>query len=245
MSCFNAGQDGGHSIFLPYAQVEVILKRYAPRIIILEFDPASVECHSEDYEKLSILLPYYSIYPDLRPLIRKRSWFEEEKHLSAIYPFNSNLVNILRYNTNSNAARKKDLNGYLPMNDRVIDKNYLKQSSVQPNKVSDFDTNKLTALKNIIQLCQQHNVFLLIANSPKFSYHLENQHSLSVPERHSLAIIHHEKVIFLDFSNDPVFAGRTDLFADRNHLNLKGATYYSAVIAGWIKKNSTVFFHHS
>ena len=69
MRCFNAGQDGGHSILLAYAQIQVLLNRYLPKIIILEFDPLSIESRPEDYAKLSILLPYCKPYPEIDTLV--------------------------------------------------------------------------------------------------------------------------------------------------------------------------------
>ena len=41
MSCYNLGIDGGHSILLPNVLTEIILKRYTPKIIIVEFNPDS------------------------------------------------------------------------------------------------------------------------------------------------------------------------------------------------------------
>src|ERR1035437_10648897 len=38
MDSYNAGQDGGHSILLPYAQIEVLLKRFSPKLILVEND---------------------------------------------------------------------------------------------------------------------------------------------------------------------------------------------------------------
>jgi len=234
MSCYNAGQDGGHSIFLPYAQIQVILRRYAPEIIILEFDPNSVKFHSEDYDKLSVLLPYYSVYQYLHPLIEMRSPFEKEKLLSASYPFNSNIVNIIRYNTKSHAARKKDMNGYIPMDNRTLNMTYLRNYPVQ-TLGNSVDPNKLKALKDIIQLCKDHHVLLLIVNSPKFYFSGETPNSVSSPEKQAMDIIHQEKTIFLDFSNDAAFAKRMDLFADRIHLNLKGAMLFTQEVAAMVK----------
>ena len=67
MSCYNAGMDGGHSILLSYAQISVILKRYQPKLIIVEMSPEMVY-HSVDYDKLKVLLPYVKKYPELDSL---------------------------------------------------------------------------------------------------------------------------------------------------------------------------------
>jgi hypothetical protein len=237
MDCFNAGQDGGHSILLAYAQISILLQRFAPRIIILEFDPVSVEYRKEDYEKLSILLPYYKEYPSIRPLIEKRDDFEKVKFLSASYPFNSDLVNIIRYNTNTYAARKKDINGYIPMGDRQIQAAQARTKSVneQPNPV---DQNKLDALKKIIEICNNEHVFLVVCNSPIYHPRDEDPDSVTYPAKLAIRLMKEQGACYLDFSYDPAFLGRNDLFSDNLHLNLTGATMYSGIIAGWLKDNS-------
>src|SRR5664280_2748246 len=90
--------DGGGGILLPYAQIEVLLNRYTPKIIIVETDSNEMEYRASDYDNLSILLPYYHVYPELQPIILLRSPFERVKLLSGIYPFNSDIMNLVQYN---------------------------------------------------------------------------------------------------------------------------------------------------
>lgn len=163
MSCFNAGQNGGHSILLQNAQIEVITKRYVPKAIILEFNPKNVVRFPGDYDRLQILLPYYKCYPELRPLMCLRSPYEKIKLLSAIYPFNSNIINIIRFNTNSNAARKKDFEGYVPIKNKTMS---IDLQNNKPKTISNniIDNNMLNALKNIISICKEKKLnYLLLA----------------------------------------------------------------------------------
>jgi hypothetical protein len=237
LSCYNAGIDGGHSILLPYAQIKVITERYLPKIIILEFKPTGVVHYEGDYDRLSVLLPYYDEYPELRKLILLRSPAEKIKLFSAIYPFNSDIIDILRFNTNYRSITKYDFNGYIPLKSDALN---IGKSKTQPQKQvqSIVDTNMIIALKNIISLCKEKNITLYILNSPSFHNLNEIQSPPSPIAKMTLDIIYQNKVNFLDFSFDTNFIGKVDLFKDMEHLNDKGATKYSLIIADILKKNN-------
>jgi hypothetical protein len=235
MTCYNAGQDGGHSIIMQYAQILVITKRYSPKIILLEFHPDKIVHYPGDYDRLSILLPYYKLYPELRPIIHLRSPYEKIKLLSSIYPFNSKVINLVRYNTNTHAARKQDVDGFLPITNKEMNFEMLK---TRPEKAAQFliDTNMINALKNIISICKEKNISLFLVYSPIFHKVDEKQSPSSYIADLSLQIINKEKVNYRDFSFDSIFAGKMDLFVDKVHLNSRGATLFSENLAHWIKK---------
>jgi hypothetical protein len=240
MSCYNAGQDGGHSILLSYAEIKSITNRYSPKIIILEFSPTGIVHYEGDYDRLSILLPYYQKYPEMRPLILLRGPYEKLKLLSSIYPFNSDIVNIIGFNTKTKVAQKKDFDGYIPLTE-VLNSNLINAKPEILNQLitgtkSVVDTNMVNALENIIQICTVKNITLFIINSPFF--HEENEQiSPAFPvEKISLDIIHRNKVIFFDFSDDPAFIGHPEWFADKAHLNEYGAGIFSNKVTDILNK---------
>ena len=234
LSCYNAGQDGGHSILLQYAQLKVLTKRYSPKIVILEFRADKMEYYKEDYEKLQVLLPYYTKYPELSSLILLRSPIERLKLLSAIYPFNSNLINIIRFNTNNHASRKRDFNGYVPI--KGVMKNKMTENENEKKQQLTLDTNKINALKKIISLCKEKNIFLLIITSPHFHKFNEKQEFPSPATEIAYNIIHQYKVNYLDFTFDSTYADKMNWFKDNIHLNENGANYFSHILAGKLKK---------
>ena len=240
MSCFNAGQDGGHSILLPYAQMKVITERYSPKIIILEFHPNSIVHYPNDYDRLSILLPYYKEYPELRPFILLRSPLERVKLMSAIYPFNSklntNLMNIIRFYTSMPAIKKQDYEGYIPIKDKVMNIGMLKPEPEIATQ-SVVDPNMVNALKNIIRLCKEKNISLFIVSSPTFHTVNEKQSPPSSASKLSLEIIRKENATYLDFSYDPLFIGKLEWFVDQNHLNDKGAKLFTSMLAERLKSH--------
>jgi len=234
MSCYNAGLDGGHSIIMQYAQIKIITNRYTPKIIILDFNPSNIVRFPGDYDRLSILLPYFGKYPDLQPFILLRGPFEKVKLLSAIYPFNSDIINIFRLNAVKLASRMKNFEGYVPIKNKVMNISMLKTKHNEEESTS-IDSNMIMALKNIILLCKEKNISLYIINSPIYRTDF-TENKLQTPEaKMSLEIILNNKVKFLDFANDTTFSKQHELFADNNHLNEKGATKYSQIISSVLK----------
>ncbi|HZY26563.1 MAG TPA: hypothetical protein VFE71_12105, partial [Bacteroidales bacterium] len=216
-----------------YAQIKIITDRYSPRIIILEF--SGVNNFQGAYDRLSILLPYYKEYPEIRPLIQLRSRFERIKLMSSIYPFNSDVIDIKRF--------RKDLTeefeGYIPLKTKL--NTDLLNSQPEIAKQSEIattvpDTNMINALENIIQICKSKNIALFIITSPNFHSVDEKQGPLSAATELALDIIHRNQVTYLDFSFDPVFAGHPEWFADEVHLNEKGATIFSNMVTDSIRK---------
>lgn len=233
MSCYNAGQDGGHCIIFPYAQIKIVTERYSPKIIILEF--SGINNFPGAYDRLSILLPYNKKYPEIRPLILLRNRFERIKLLSSIYPFNSNVIDLVRFHTNI----PEDFDGYIPLKE-TLNIGLLKPESEMvrqsQNKTLIADSNMADALENIILSCKRKNISLFIITSPNFHTVNESQDSPSPAAELALDIIHRNRVSYLDFSFSPVFAGHSEWFADKVHLNEKGASIFSNMVVDSIRK---------
>ena len=233
MSCFNAGEDGGHSIIFPYAQIKIITERYSPKIIILEF--SGVNNFPGAYDRLSILLPYYKKYPEIRSLILLRSRFERIKLMSSIYQFNSDVIDIKRFRTDLT----EDYNGYIPLKN-MINIDLLKPESEivrqSENRTLVADTNMVNALESIIHLCKSKNISLFIITSPNFHTVNDKQGPPSPGAERAMDIIHSNQVNYLDFSFDPVFAGHPEWFSDEVHLNEVGAKIFSNMVTDSIRK---------
>jgi hypothetical protein len=241
MSCYNAGVDGGHSIILPYAQIKVITKRYLPKVIIIELDPNQLVHYLQDYDRLSILLPYYAEFPELRSVIEIRGPFEKVKLLSAIYPFNSGIINSIRLFLNIKTENIKDYNGYFPILNREMNASMGKgESEYSTNAI--IDSNMVDALKSIICICKEKNITLIVVNSP--IYHDTNyvKRTLTPAGRLALDILNQNKIKYYDFTYDTTFSGHMEWFADINHLNEHGAKIFTNLVADKIINDNTSAF---
>ena len=100
-TCYNVGRDG-MPLFYHYAVLQAVLKRYTPKMIILDCEYGALRDGSSSYERISCLLPYYNDHPEMRPVIELRGSFEKYKFFSKIYPYNSLILKIGVGNLESN-----------------------------------------------------------------------------------------------------------------------------------------------
>jgi hypothetical protein len=226
MSFYNAGKDG-QSIFYHYAVLKGVLKRYDPKVVVLDLLNDELDVKQESYDRLSELLPYYKAYPDLAPIIKLRGPFEQYKLLSQIYPFNSLLLSIAIGNTSFNKKRFVEVNGYLPLIGAY-------KNPVLPEKTAryeDIDSNKVKIYQAVINDCKAHHVKLVITISP----YLQNKkvtRAAILARQIALA----NGVPFFDHSHDAVFVLKPEYFWDMAHLNNKGALIFTNQVITEIKQ---------
>ncbi len=220
-SCFNAGADGNYLLY-SYALFNTIVKRYSPKLIIFDIRPYELGNIASEYDRLSILLPYYQKYPEIRHVIELRGPFEKFKHISYIYSYNSLIFQILKGNLGSGKSEGPELKGYTPLNKTMV-----------PEKIGTWDicdipvdNNKVNLVKDIISTCKKKNIELIFVHSPIWiTMQKSNCHNI-------LADICSENGIrYIDMSNDSTFINRPDYFEDISHLNDKGARIFSNMLS--------------
>jgi hypothetical protein len=217
LSTYNVGRDGT-SIFYDYALLQSILKRYSPKIIILNFDLDEFKKTSESYDRISSLLPYYRRHPEIRPIVELKSPYEKIKLFSKIYPYNSLFFSILAGNAEFNKKRRQDYQGYVPLT-----KIWGESLHSTKYKYQELDSNKIKIYKAFIHDCIAARVKLYVVCAPFFVNFENRSNSVMVGEN----IANEYRVKYFDFSGDPSILNKPSLFADMSHLNRKGAEIYS------------------
>jgi len=230
LSYYNAGRDGC-SIFYHYAVLKSVLKRYTPKVIILDIS-RDFEKSQASYDRLSILLPYYKSHPEMQTIIEMKSPYEKIKLVSKIYPFNSLLFSIIAGNSHFNKSRYTDNNGYVPLT--KIWNGKLKVINEPANY--KIDSNKILIYESFIEDCLKAGVRIFVVSSPDFIKYNYQEKSNIVAEQ--FAIKH--KIKFLNYSNNSVFLNNSKYFADPSHLNDYGAKIFSRFIIHDIEKDSIV-----
>lgn len=221
LSYYNVGRDG-HYMFYHSALLKAVLKRYSPKMIILDLKGGEFEPDQESYDRLSSLLPYYRRHPEMQPIIELKSKYEKFKMLSKIYPYNSLMVSIAIGNTEFHKQRDRDTLGYIPISKIWGDSIKTGSTSI----VNNIDNNKLMAYETFIQECVHANIKLYIVCSPYFIRFNDPDHSLRVGQK----MAQKYNITFLDYSNDSVFIHNAQLFADISHLNESGAMVFSNIL---------------
>ena len=218
LSAYNVGRDG-NSILYDYAVLKTILKRYTPKIIILDFVNDEFDRSQDSYDRLSSLLPYYKTHPEIDSIVDLRGPYEKYKMISNIYPFNSLVFTISAGNSEFNKKRREDINGFVPLYRTWSDPIKFDNSFLH----EDVDSNKVRVYEYFIRDCVSANVELYIISSPLFVKSDYVNTSVALGK----AIAEKYKARFFDYSQDTVMLNNRNLFADIAHLNVSGASVYS------------------
>ena len=219
-TCYNSGSPGQFLLY-DYATLKAILKRYTPKLIILDLMPESLAVEDfsfNTYDRLSFLLPYYKQHREMRPVLDLKSPNEKLKLFSSIYPFSSSLI----YTTAGflNLEKFKQLNA----TDRGYQASYAVWNKpgklIPPSEPIPLDSVKINVYKLLIDECRNAGTKLLIVCSPRLDIYQDEGESFREEKR----IAREKNVQFLDFTNDSFFVKHPELFAyDPTHLNHDGA----------------------
>jgi hypothetical protein len=222
LSCYDVGRDASY-IYYEYAVLKAILKRYTPKMIILDFLNGEFKTDRDSYDRLQSLLPYYKSHPEMRPMIELKSPYERIKLLSKIYPYNSAIFAIAAGNSEFNKKRSGDFDGYVPLykvwSDPIKD-----ADSAWTNY--PVDSMKIKIYEEFITDCIQAKVKLYIVCSPYFVNSKEMDYSIIK----GMGIAKKYNISFYDFSRDSKFLANSRFFADEIHLNDDGATVFSNLL---------------
>lgn len=223
LTCFNTGLDGNY--FLNnYAVFRSIIKRYTPKIILIDLRSLNeFFVGSGGYKQLSSLLPYYKEKEEIRNVVVLRSKFERLKLISNIYPFNSNLLSVIQ-----GILKEEDLNelkGYQPSFGILSDPNIPHRQE----EIKDIDSVKIRILEALASECKAQNIRLIFIQSPLYTLVEQKQGVLLMKE---IAVKYNAE--FWNYVNDTMFL-KPEYFKDREHMNNLGATEFSEVIADRLK----------
>lgn len=226
VSCFNAGRVG-QSVFYHYAVLQSVLKRYTPDAVILSLDAGDFAKDSRDYDKLSQLLPYYAAHPEIRDIVQLKSKFEGIKMLSAVYPYNSMLLPIVKGRLNKN-SNEHSTDGYIPLHRKF-------SGPLHKIDYADFallDQQKVNTYRLFMAACKKAGTKLFVV-CPPYMVDAEGQDaSLVLAQK----LAKENGIAFFDHSADPEYISSRDNFADFRHLNKDGSGKFSKDIARLMKE---------
>jgi len=229
LTCFNAGRDGTEHVLFNYAQFKALTARYNPTMVIFDIRPEDLGYRAKEYDLLSPLLPYYKTHPEIKEIIDIRGPFEKVKHVSAVYPYNSLIFQVIMGNLDLNKERKPHQKGYIPFHEATVT-GAIDTLTIIDNSIDDY---KIKILKEIILTCQQNNTELVFVYSP--TWHVV-QKSFYDTVLSDLCV--ENDVAFLNYSNLPVFLNNPGYFFDRTHLNDEGARLFSTILTKEIMRTN-------
>jgi hypothetical protein len=221
-SAYNVGKDG-EVIFYHYSVLQSVLKRYTPKMIVLDFHNSDLQKDERGYDRLSVLLPYYKTHPEVRAIAELKSPYEKWKLCSSIYPFNSTIFTVAVGNTQFNKKRKEDQKGYLP-----IYKVWDEPMEPDPEEAEKgIDSLKRKLFESFIKDCADRKVKLFVVKSPTYVKQIGTDPYVAEAKK----ITAQYNVPFWDYSNDPTFTSNNGkYFGDRSHMNNTGAQLFTATL---------------
>jgi len=232
---YNCGHDA-HYLLFSCAIASAIIKRYSPKYIIFDIMPdefapssSSVPLHKAQFSQL---LPYYN-NPAIRPFINFNGNFERIKLISKIYPYNSDLADLI---TGLDPNAHKTNKGYIEL---IQSNDKYKYNIVDTTKIfaegSTIDSVAYHTFCNLIAELKKKNVTVLLVISP-LAYKCFNPVTTSMC---TLICKKYSNSRFMNFTNKPYWF-YDKYFYDGFHLNGFGSRLFSAEVANFIKGNDAV-----
>lgn len=225
LTCYNAGA-AGYYMFYYYAMLKCVLHRYTPKVILLDIRAEEFAADPANYDRISVLLPYYERHPEIRSIIDRRSKYERVKLLFQTYPFNSQLLQIISKNIHKNDDEFKatDLLGFSPLTDTIPVSTKLGNKDYYGYQ--KIDTNLVNTYKTFIKDCQALHIKLYIFISPVLGVNRSKIKTVQIAARIADSL----RVPFFDYSEERSLKKR-EYFSDYEHLNINGARAYTAMVA--------------
>lgn len=217
LSCYNCGIEAGN-IYLDYALLRTVLQRYKPHVIIYEFhygyDAMRYDAPNPSINKVRPLWQLKcrdSLLCDIDPM-------ERVHMLSAIYPYNSLLADIVLASNRHNS----------PYNNALADHGYVPQFHVIKRHHESYATytralsgKKLGYLKKLAAECGSR---LIVATSPYY----EPQPDMRAVHQPVVDLFARYHVQFIYLAQDSALVGKPIYWDDAGHLNDRGARVFTS-----------------
>lgn len=224
MTVYNCGRDGQpfeYSVAMIYA----VLQRYAPEMIIVDFEPTSFDAKQNNDFSCSQLYPYYQKDSLFAKIILHEDPLNRYKMILKMYQNNSQLIDLLKLFL----VNHKINNGYSPLSEKGY--KYPSLRKVEYDTTGKVDNFKIEMLNHCIQLCKEKEVKLVFSISPRFRQsNMEKLKSSKI-----LADIFKNNDISLIDMRDNSVIRDSSMYKDAAHLNHKGAEAFSKLFVNIVK----------
>ncbi|MCD8265581.1 MAG: hypothetical protein LUC33_00355 [Prevotellaceae bacterium] len=220
MSAYNCGFSGC-GIVCAYGYLRMAASRHCPKVVIYEVMPRYDTNQDDNHRHLKNLRYFYD-REGIDSIFWRVDKTERLKMLSQMYRYNSSLPDLLVDCLHPPHIYSK---GYHP-----IDEEMAEGAENEPQEEeTGIDSLKLYYLERLIRECKGRTR-LFLAVSPTY----ETAGELPLEAARQLCAKY--GVTLLDHSADTTFSLRRDYFYDNYHLNRRGATAYTRLVASEIKE---------
>ena len=223
MSVYNGGIDASDNIYAHYTLLNLILKRYKPKVICLEVSTNDFTNPQDPFSTVSFFAPYFG----------NNEQSDSIFHLAKLYwPYK--LFHLYRFNAKATsniaglfiAPQDVGKDGYVPSQEPA---HHITGEATTAENLGSTDRQKIRFIQRFIDICNKENIRLIFTISPAYTK-ITTTHYKQLKD-----IANQNGIELLDFHSKKLFLDHPEYFEDRVHLWDKGARLYSIVFAGQLK----------
>jgi hypothetical protein len=220
ITCFNGGCNSQNMPFFQ-SMVEGVLNRYTPKYIVLSMRRNELATNYKG--RLNLLNPYYHKgYKSIDYFLEEENGWKTILLKSNLYRYNTIFWRILLYYVKpDNELKYKGFSSHdVPKIPPV-----LRDESNYTSRYKTLNPENLNCFLNIIRLCQQKGVQLIVALPPDYILLPDRGHPYELTAIENLCSDYHIPV--LNDCQSPFFLSHPELFYDELHLNYAGSKIYT------------------
>jgi len=223
LSAYNAGCNS-QEIHYMKGLTDLVLKRYTPRITIINIDAGSVQDALADLRKATTLASFMSESEVIREMIYSISPLERFKYASLSYRFNNKPFAIIK----NLFAEDRSISGFKAMEGVLKPEESLENVLTSPVA----DTYMMELLRTVIRQLKNSGTHVVLAHSPRWTKEgtLSPYRKPILLEIRQLAKDEQVSFIAVTLENTSEFQN-SKFFMDTAHLNSEGAQLFSEIIA--------------
>lgn len=221
----NLGKDGAY-LYCQVCQLSLIFERYTPKVVIWDLNEDCLS-HNLDWSEFIEISDYYP-YPlnDFsKAVFTEMGAFQPLYLKSNLYRYNSKLPEYLF----AFVSGRQSQAGYVPL---PVEHTFTPEKT--DNKVAEsINQSKEALLERILIECQEKGCRAILTTSPRLAddgvQQTEQYKALcDLSERLSIP--------YFNYHSDPRFLDDLSLFRDTDHLNERGASFYTSILIEDLKK---------
>lgn len=211
-SVYNAGFSG-HFVSFNICCVESVVRRYTPKLILLEISSEELYIDFFTGRAVTQLMPYSSSCPVAREYIDSKGLKAKIQTRINTFVFNGKFLQIIK----AFLTGKTINDGYVPLHETM---QHIPEAEFEEEAQLDYDV--IEELHVLLSHIAAENINCVIVSSPKYRVHDDRTVLADICAQHNIPYINM-------FEND-YFNNHPELFKDQHHLNDDGARLYTSLL---------------